>query len=1136
MKRKVLLALIVIIAFGTIGAYFYLRPTEIKVLVFSKTEGFRHSSIEEGVAAIRRLGQANDFSVEATEDATFFDESRLKDFKVVLFLNTTGDVLDPMQQVHLERFIQGGGGFVGIHAAADTEYGWPWYGKLVGAYFESHPMDPNVQEAIVNVTTLNHQSTEKISRPWKVSDEWYNYRNLDPDNKVVLTIDESTYSGGSHGNNHPIAWFKEFDGGKSFYTGLGHTAAQFENPIFLDHLLGGIRYAIGLGLPIDYTRSYSELMPEENRFVRTTFRQNLNEPMELDFLDQNRLLYIERRGDLHLFDLIQGKDTVLATLDVFSELEDGLLGLAVDPNYAKNHWIYLYYSENKGEPLQNLSRFELVGDALDLTSEKILLQIPTQREECCHSAGSIEFGPDGLLYLSTGDNTSPRADGYAPLDHRKGRQPWDAQKSSANTNDLRGKILRIRPEENGTYTIPDGNLFKPGLPKTRPEIFVMGNRNPYRISIDAKTGYLYWGEVGPDASDDSIGLGPRGYDEINQAKKAGNYGWPLFTGNNTAYNARNYEANTTGEAFDSLAPRNTSPNNTGLVELPPAQRAMIYYPYASSNEFPVLGSGARNAMVGPIYYHEYHKDGPRSWPEYFDGKLLAYDFMRNSIFAITFENDAELERITRILPNAKFNSIIDMAFGPDGAMYFLEYGTGWFTQNPNATLSRFDFIRGNRAPRAEITADKTIGAHPLHVAFSSRNAIDFDGDPLSYSWTFTGDESTTEANPTFTFDKSGRYIVKLKVDDGQGNASVAQTEIVVGNELPELSWKILDGNSSFYWPEETLELRYQIEVSDAEDGSLAEGTIDPKRVMVSFDYLPEGSDEASAVPGHYASGHPGLDLVSQSDCNSCHKVEGPSIGPAYKDVAERYGQVEGAAGILADKIIHGGSGNWGEVIMAAHPDISEREARLMANYILSLSPMSGQQKATYPISGTFNSDAHLSSNTAGTYLLKASYTDNGGGKIEGLTAQKTIYLRSPRLEAEHYDEGSANRMDLTAGIAPGIDEDMGIVIGMNDSYMMYQGLDMRDISGVNGRFAVAKGILSGGQVEFRLDAIEGALLGSISIEIGLLDFGFREFALRFDRSVSGLHDLYIVFRSEDKDESAVVTAADWISFLRDPIN
>src|SRR5690606_20743101 len=192
------------------------------------------------------------------------------------------------------------------------------------------------------------------------------------------------------------------------------------------------------------------------------------------------------------------------------------------------------------------------------------------------------------------------------------------QKGSANTNDLRGGVLRIHPEPDGTYTIPDGNLFPPGTEKTRPEIYVMGTRNAYRISVDKKTGYLYWGDVGPDANADSVGFGSRGYDEINQARKPGFFGWPYFIGDNQAYNKVDFATGKSGPKFDPEKPVNTSPNNTGLTELPPAQGAFIWYPYDRSRDFPLVGSGGRTAMAGPVFYSDDFKGAARAFPDYYD--------------------------------------------------------------------------------------------------------------------------------------------------------------------------------------------------------------------------------------------------------------------------------------------------------------------------------------------------------------------------------------------------------------------------------------------------------------------------------------------------------------------------------------
>lgn len=1126
--------LILIVGLVLYFTVFSSEKRETKVLVFSKTEGFRHKSIESGIEAVKKLGAQHDFSVEATEDPDVFREDYLKDISAVIFLNTTGDILDQRQQVEMERYIQAGGGFVGIHSATDTEYAWPWYGKLVGAYFDGHPSGPNVRTATLNVVNPNHISTDSLPTNWERTDEWYNYKAINPENQVLIKIDESTYEGGTNGDNHPMAWYKEFDGGRAFYTGSGHTSESFSEDLFLFHLLGGIRYAIGANQPLDYSKAYSDLMPEENRFTKVVFKQNLNEPMELDFLDENRILWVERKGGLHIYNMETAQTKTLPFHEVHTGHEDGLLGIAADPNYAQNHWVYFFYSPVGEEARQHVSRFRLENDSLYLASEKVLLEIATQREECCHSAGSLEFGPEGNLFISVGDNTNPHeSDGFGPIDEREGRGPFDAQKSSANTQDLRGKILRIKPEADGSYSIPEGNLFADGS-EGRPEIYIMGNRNPFRFSIDDRDGTLYWGEVGPDAREDSVGRGPRGYDEINMARSAGNYGWPYFIADNKSYYDFDFTAEENGKAFNPEKPVNDSPNNTGAKELPPARPALVYYPYAESEEFPLLGSGSRNAMAGPIFYSEDYADSDRKFPDYFDGKPLFYDWMRQWIFAASIQEDGALEKLSPFLPNMEFSNIIDMQYGPDGALYLLEYGSGWFSQNPDARLARIEFTAGNRAPIAKIEADKTIGGVPMTVQFAGRNSVDYDGDPLSFAWNFGGQEvESTEANPKFTFEEPGIYRVRLEVKDEEGLTSTTETEIMVGNEMPQLSWDIRSGNRTFFWSDRPLDLSYAVNVSDVEDGSLADGGIAPERVVVSFDYLPQGHDQVMAAKGHaelagVALGLAGKSLIENSDCKSCHKVEGKSIGPAYQQIAGRYQGDEGARKMLASKIMNGGSGNWGEVAMAAHPKLTQAQASQMVDYILSLSDNQPQASAYSP-EGRYQGEDHLGKDKTGTYILSASYTDQGGQEVGPLSVQQTLMLRHPRVEAESYDDGQAMKFPVKAEDTPGIDEDMTIVIGQKNKFFMFKDIDLSGVTSIHGQFGLVTGITKGGTVEYRLGSPDGELVGSVELEQGLTEMGLREAEAKLEPT-QGIHDLYVVFRSDADANDALVTVVNWLEF------
>ncbi|MEO6455478.1 MAG: PQQ-dependent sugar dehydrogenase, partial [Ginsengibacter sp.] len=376
---------------------------------------------------------------------------------------------------------------------------------------------------------------------------------------------------------------------------------------------------------------------EQNRFTRVVLAQKLEEPMQFEILKDGRVLFAERKGKLKLYNPVTGKITLIATIPVStkyktlqgreSEAEDGLQGVILDPNFDKNNWIYLYYSEAGAIARNIVVRYEWRGNQLIESTKKLVLEVPVQREECCHVGGGMIFDKQNNLLLTTGDNTFSRSSsGFTPIDERPGAYTRDAQKSSGNTNDLRGKILRIHPEPDGTYTIPEGNLFAKGKEKTRAEIYIMGNRNPWRMTFDSKTGWLYWGEVGPDGFGDTVGRGPKAYDEFNMAKEAGNYGWPYMVADNKAYWDYDFATGKSGEKYDPQAPVNTSPNNTGLTQLPPAKPAMIWYPYIVSDEFPLLGSGSRSATGGPIYHHSDFKNPKRPFPDYYEGKWIVTDW------------------------------------------------------------------------------------------------------------------------------------------------------------------------------------------------------------------------------------------------------------------------------------------------------------------------------------------------------------------------------------------------------------------------------------------------------------------------------------------------------------------------------
>lgn len=218
------------------------KKKEVKIMVFSYTKGFRHKSIEPGVEALKKLGQEKGYTIVHTENPADFNDKNLKQFAILLFLNPTGNGLfNEEQKLAFQKFIHKGGGFVGVHAASDCNYDWEWYGKMVGGYFESHP---KIQKAKLDILDADHPATKGLPQPWMHTDEWYNFKNINKNVKVIMSVDEKSYTGGKMPDFHPVAWYQKFEGGKIFYTALGHTNEDYKDPLFLKHLNGGIEYVL----------------------------------------------------------------------------------------------------------------------------------------------------------------------------------------------------------------------------------------------------------------------------------------------------------------------------------------------------------------------------------------------------------------------------------------------------------------------------------------------------------------------------------------------------------------------------------------------------------------------------------------------------------------------------------------------------------------------------------------------------------------------------------------------------------------------------------------------------------------------------------------------------------------------------
>jgi glucose/arabinose dehydrogenase/cytochrome c551/c552 len=407
--------------------------------------------------------------------------------------------------------------------------------------------------------------------------------------------------------------------------------------------------------------------PDAKHFKVEILSPELFEPMEFCMLPTGTILICERKGALREYNFSTRETRLVATLPVAHKQGDyasecGFLGLIPDPDFLNNNYLYIYYSviskspsnKNKAihrseDEVHRLSRFVYKEGDLKMDSEVVILEVPTDRKNTtCHEAGSMAFGPDGLLFLATGDNTNPFWKDASPMNPDSREQ--DARRSSGNTNDLRGAILRIKINPDGSYSIPKGNLFKPGTPKTRPEIYAMGLRNPYRISVNQKTGTLYWSEVSPDKN-------PTG-EEINQAKQAGFFGWPYFIGDNLRFITPD------NILTDPKKVVNSSPFNTGLPEIP-----LEPVP-------PLLHYNRSCAIIGGIYH--YDKNASKfSLPPHYDNCLFFGDWNRSWIQLIRLDKNENKVAVENFPINFKFRKVIDFFFH-DGELYVLEFGNGWF--------------------------------------------------------------------------------------------------------------------------------------------------------------------------------------------------------------------------------------------------------------------------------------------------------------------------------------------------------------------------------------------------------------------------------------------------------------------------
>ena len=560
-------------------------------------------------------------------------------------------------------------------------------------------------------------------------------------------------------------------------------------------------------------------VPPDSDFQKVTLNDFPGEPIALAVLPDGRVLHTARTGEVRIHEPRTGRNVLAAKIPVYQHDEEGVQGVAVDPQFASNRWVYVYYSPVLDTPVDDpvtpvnegdapttgtaadfapykghlqLSRFKLKGNTLELATEQKILQVPTDRGLCCHVGGKIDFDGQGNLYLSTGDDTNPfESSGFAPIDERADRNPgFDAQRTSANTNDLRGKVLRIKVKPNGTYSIPSGNLFKKGTPKTKPEIYAMGLRHPFRFDVDEKTGVIYLGDYSPDANAANPGRGPAGQGRWLAIDKPANYGWPYCIDSDQPYVDYDFATGTSGQPFNCAQPVNASPNNTGLRNLPSVEKAEIIYGYGASADFPELGTGGIGPMGGPAYQYDRRLKSDTKWPADFDGKPLFYEWTRDYVKALTLDDNDQVTAIESVLPSIIIDNPMDLEFGPDGALYVLEYGDGFFAENPEAQLARIDYAPNNKTPIVKVNAEPTVGEAPFTVNFSSAGTVDPDGDTLKYAWDFDADGKVDSRHPfpSFTYTENGDYRATLKVTDSTGRSASAEFLLHVGPVAPTVEF------------------------------------------------------------------------------------------------------------------------------------------------------------------------------------------------------------------------------------------------------------------------------------------------------------------------------------------------------------
>jgi cytochrome c551/c552 len=514
---------------------------------------------------------------------------------------------------------------------------------------------------------------------------------------------------------------------------------------------------------------------------------------------------------------------------------------------------------------------------------------------------------------------------------------------------------------------------------------------------------------------------------------------------------------------------NNSRNNTGLQQLPPAQPAFIWYPYAASPDFPQVGSGGRNAMAGPVYYADMFPKETR-YPDYYNGKLFTYDWIRGWIKPVTMQKNGDFDKMEPFMQNTKFSNPIDMEVGPDGRLYVLEYGSGWFAKNPDAGLARLDYNGGNRPPKiAGIQVNKTSGTLPFTIT-AKVDAKDPEKEALKYVWDLGNGtkKETDQPSISYTYNTPGEYAISVTVTDKEkATAKSEAVSVYAGNEAPVVNIQI-KGNQTFYFPGKPVQ--YAVSIEDRDDTAKVK---DINNLIVSAEYT-EQKDKAALPQGHQVltSAMVGKNLVQSLDCKACHKLDEKSVGPAYQMVSERYQKNPDAISHLTQKIIKGGSGVWGEVAMPAHPNMKESDARQIVDYILSLAKKESKTKSL-PAAGNLSPTLSKPVKDDGVLFLTASYTDKGGNNIKPLTGNSAVALRNSKVTFD-----IVKRMEGFTSY--NFNGSVMMVLPATAGWFSIDSIDLTAVNGATISLGWVKPPVSDHSFEIHLDAPNGQKLGEVS--------------------------------------------------------